>query len=277
MSALTISPDLSAGATSVRTRSGFTGLMWNPVKTALSPGARDVLRRDLIPVAMQAFDGTEADYWNLWLSDESLDAMQGLVVVFDDDGVPAAWVASNIWTLDGKRCFYANSAGVHPRHQGAGLSSTIWRALLAPELRRAAPRRLYAVTRTGNPLVYGAWSTAAGGPENVFPKPGARAPDRIRRIAAAAAQQLGQLDRFDAERLIIRNAYDFTEAGLWSQRPGSDQTDTERWFGESLGPLDAFVVVLSFDFIRIALAEAVRAIRRRLGLGTGGWAGSSRA
>jgi hypothetical protein len=277
MSRNIVHPDLLVGSTPVRTRAGYTGRMWSPVKTTLTPQAREILRQSLIPVALEAFDGTSADYWQQWMSDNSLDAMHGLVVVFDSDGLSAAWVASNRWELDGKECFYANSAGVNPRHQGAGLSSTIWRALPTPEIRRTAPRRMYAVTRTGNPLVYGAWSSAAGGPQHAYPAPDRQPPAQIRRIAAAAAQRLGQLDRFNRESLVIRDAYDFTEAGLWSQPPSSDQSDTERWFASALGPRDAFIVVVVFDPLLIILGEAIRTVRLRLGLGPGGWSRSSGA
>ncbi|WP_149361056.1 GNAT family N-acetyltransferase [Lolliginicoccus suaedae] len=272
----TIHPALLAGAQPVRTKPGFTGLMWSPVGAALGHDGREVLRELLVPAALEIFDGTSEKVWQQWLSDDSVDSMQGLVVVLDPEGAPAAWVASNRWELDGRTCFYANSAGVHPRHQGAGLSSTIWRALLAPEIRRAAPRRLYAVTRTGNPLVHGAWSSAAGGPSHAYPSPGRRPTQQVRRIAAAAAHKLGQLDRFDSNTLIVRDAYDFTEAGLWTQRPSSDQTETERWFATTLGPRDAFIVVVTFDPVTIILGEAIRTLRLRLGLGTGGTSRSSR-
>lgn len=264
----TVRRELRAGAENVRVRTGFTALRWRSVKTTLSPEARQILRHDLVPVALETFDGTKAEYWEQWLSDDSLDDMFGLVVVFDEKGRPAAWVAANKWTLAGNECLYANSAGVHPDHQGAGLSSSIWRALFTPEIVRSTPRRLHAVIRTANPLVYGAWSTAAGGAKRTSPVRGELTPAPVLDIAAATARKLGQFDRFDPNTMIIREAYDFTESGLWRSRPKSDQTDTDRWFAESLGPRDAIVLVVAFDPLPLLATEVVRTVVSKLGIGS---------
>lgn len=257
-----------AGARTFRVRGGFTGLKWSPVADRLLPQAREALRRELVPVALETFDGTAPEFWLDWLSDASLDAMQGLVVVLDEHSRPAAWVASNRRTFGGRRCFYANSAGVHPRHQGAGLSSAIWRALLKPEIARAAPHRLYAVMRTGNPLVYGAWSAVAG-PDKTFPSPGRDVPEQVRAVAVDAARELGQLERLDPRTLVIRDAYDSSEAGLWRHRPRSDRPEVDAWFDELLAPRDAVVLIVAFDPVSMIWGEAARVLARRFGLSAG--------
>ncbi|MGW6377823.1 GNAT family N-acetyltransferase [Rhodococcus sp. NPDC055112] len=245
---------------------------------SLSPAGRELLRRDFVPVAVETFTGTTLEFWNDWLSDAKLDDLQGLVVVLDSNGTPAAWVASNQRRFGGRECFYANSAGVHPDHQGSGLSSAIWRELLRSAIVASAPRRLYAVMRTANPLVYGAWSAAAGGPGKAFPSPASSAiPDRVLRIAADAARDLGQLDRFDPATLIITDAYEHTENGLWTERPTSDQDAVDDWMRATLGPKDAIVLVVAFDPIPMLLSEMVRTVRIRLGIGTGGSSRSSRS
>ncbi len=186
-------------------------------------------------------------------------------------------MASNDRRFGGHRCFYANSAGVHPDHRGTGISSTIWRALLRSAIVRFAPRRLYAVMRTGNPLVYGAWSTATGRTDATWPAPGAAVPEHVRRIAMDAAADLGQADRFDPHTMVIADAYDETEAGLWTQRPISDRKDIDDWFTKILGPRDAIVLVVAFHPIRILFGEVHRQLRRALGLRDDPSSRSSRA
>lgn len=270
--------ELTSGAKRFAVRTGFTGLHWTDVANTLSPGARDILRRDFVPIAVDTFTGTTPEFWNDWLSDANLNDLQGLVLVLDETGTPAAWVAGNRRQFGGRQCFYANSAGVHPNYQGSGLSSKIWRELLRSAITAAAPRRLYAVMRTANPLVYGAWSAAAGGPEKAFPTPTSTAiPRQVRRIATDAAKYLGQLDRFDSATLIIDNAYEDTENGLWTDRPTSDHDEVDDWMRATLGPKDAIVLVVAFDPIPLLLNEIVRTVRTKLGLDAGRSSRSSRA
>ncbi|OZF25669.1 hypothetical protein CH296_26500 [Rhodococcus sp. 14-2496-1d] len=246
---------------------GFTGLRWTDVATTLTPEARTFLRREFIPIAVETFSGTTADFWDEWLADERLDDLHGLVLVLDADGIPAAWVASNQRVFGGRTCFYANSAGVRPQYQGAGLSSAIWRALLTSAIRESFPRRLHAVMRTANPLVYGAWSAAAGGIANTYPSAGTAAiPESIRRVAFDVATDLGQQQRFSPDTLVIENAYENTANGLWAQPPTSDRTDIDEWMRSILGPKDAIVLVVIFHPISILFSEAVRVVRRRFGL-----------
>ncbi|MDA3645686.1 hypothetical protein LZ318_28330 [Saccharopolyspora indica] len=270
-------PELLAGAKEISVGPGFTGLLWTDVRTRLSGPARQYLRSTFPAVAVQAFSATTEQYWADWLSDGKLDQLSGLVVVLDAAGLPVAWVASNDRRFGGHRCFYANSAGVHPDHQGTGISSTIWRALLRAAIVKAAPRSLYAVMRTGNPLVYGAWSAATGRSDTTWPAPGSAVPEHVQRIAADAAADLGQADRLDPRTLVITDAYDDTGAGLWTQRPTSDRTDVDEWFATLLGPRDAIVLVVAFHPIRVMFDEALRQARRALGLRSSRSARSSRA
>lgn len=269
--------ELASGAKKFTVRPGFTGLHWSNVATQLAPAGRELLRSEFVPVAVETFTGTTPEFWKDWLSDAKLDDLQGLVVVLDANGTPAAWVASNQRSFGGRDCFYANSAGVHPNYQGSGLSSAIWRELLRSAIIRSAPRRLYAVMRTSNPIVYGAWSAGAGGLNKAYPSPiSTEIPDRVRRIAKDAAASLGQLDRLDPDTLIIENAYEHTENGLWTERPTSDQDSVDGWMHANLGPKDAIMLVVVFDPIPLLFNEIVRTARIRTGIGTAGSSRSSR-
>lgn len=258
--------EMLRGAKQVSVGPGLTGLLWADVATRLPAPAREHLRATFPPVAVQAFTATTEQFWLDWLSDENLDRLAGLVVVLDSDGIPVGWVASSDRRFGGRRCFYASSAGVRPDHQGSGISSTIWRALLRSAIVKAAPHRLYAVMRTANPLVYGAWSSATGRPDAAWPAPGREVPDHVRRIAVDAATDLGQADRLDEKTLAITDAYDDTEAGLWTERPTSDREEVDAWFARLLGPRDAIVLVVAFQPVRIMIDELRRQLRRSLGL-----------
>lgn len=271
------SPAVRSGAKQISVHPGLTGLVWTEVSTQLSGAAREHLRETFPAVAVEAFTGTTEEYWQDWLSDEKLDQLAGLVVVFDSDGLPVAWVANNDRWYGGRRCFYANSAGVHPKYQGVGISSTIWRVLLRSALVKAFPRNLYVVMRTGNPLVYGAWTTAAGRSDVVWPTPGGAVPQHVQRIAVDVAADLGQADRLDPNTLVITDAYDETEVGLWKERPTSDRKDIDDWFAEILGPRDAVVLVVAYNPFQIAIDEVLRQVRRKLGLRSSRSSRSSRA
>ncbi len=95
-------------------------MLWTGLRTQLSDAARQYLRDTFPAVAVQAFTGTTEQYWQDWLSDDNLDRLSGLVVVLDGTGLPVAWVASNDRRFGGRRCFYANSAGVHPTTREPG-------------------------------------------------------------------------------------------------------------------------------------------------------------
>lgn len=273
----TLPPELLRGAKKISVKPGLTGLLWTRVGTRLSGSARQYLRRTFPPVAVCAFTATTEQYWRHWLSDDNMNRLSGLVIVFDDTGLPVAWVAGNTRRFGGHSCFYANSAGVHPDHQGTGISSTIWRALLRTAIVKAAPRRLYAVMRTGNPLVYGAWSAASGRADATWPAPGRAVPEEVRLIAADVAADLGQGDRLDHGTLVISDAYDDTEAGLWAQRPTSDRADINEWFTRILGPRDAILLIVVFYPVRIMVDEAWRLLRRLVGLRRSRSSRSSRA
>ncbi len=98
-----------------------------------------------------------------------------------------------------------------PDHQGTGISSTIWRALLRSAIVRPAPHRLYAVMRTGNPLVYGAWSTATGRTDATWPAPGSARPTHhghhrcLRRHRSRVVDPASHL-RSQGHRRLVRDA-----------------------------------------------------------------------
>lgn len=259
--------DVIRGARRFTVRGDFVGLHWHRPAESLSAPARKMLRTDLLRVAVQTFSGTDEEFWQDWLSDSHLDELDGLVVAFDKNGRPTGWVASNLEDFGGHRCFYANSAGVHPDYQGTGIASTIWRELLRTSVITAAPHRLYAVMRTANPLVYSAWESAAGGPAKAFPsRLGRETPTTVLSIAADAAAHLGQHERFDPETLVIHDAYDTTESGLWTDSPTSHRDDLDLWMRSLLGPRDALVLVVAFDPLPLIAREVVRTLRSSLPL-----------
>lgn len=254
--------DLRDGAQELAVGPDLTGLLWTDVRTRLTGPARICLRATFPAAATRAFSATTEDFWGEWLSDDRLNRLSGLVIVVDADGAPIAWVAGEDRRFGGRTCFYANSAGVDPDYQGTGISSTIWRFLLRAAIVRSAPRSLYAVMRTGNPLVYGAWSSATGRADTTWPTPGGDVPEHVRRIATDVATDLGQADRLDPRTMVISDAYDATENGLWESRPTSDRTDIDGWFADILGPRDAVVLVVAFPPLRTMINELRRSARR---------------
>ncbi|HST84172.1 MAG TPA: GNAT family N-acetyltransferase [Kineosporiaceae bacterium] len=249
---------LYPGAVDKPLRNGFRGLLWGPV-TAMPSLARQHWRERAIPVATAAFDGTSVDYWGHHWADEELDKLSVLHVAVDDAGNPAGWVSGRRTTWGGRRVLYAASAGVAPDVQGGGLSAALWRRVVERELLRAALRPLFVVTRTGNPLVYDAWTAAAGDRRAVHPRPGTPVPAALQVMAREGANYLGQATDFDPSTLCISDAYRSTPAGLWRHRPRSRDERTNLWFDTALQPTDAFLVVIRFH----PLAQAWRSLTRR--------------
>lgn len=241
--------------------SGLHGLLWDPV-TAMPPQARRHWRERAVPVAVAAFDGTPADFWLTHWSDEELDRLSVLHVAVEVTGAPAGWVSGRREGWGGRRVFYAASAGVAPHIQGGGLSAALWRRVVLRELVRAFPRPLFVVLRTGNPLVYDAWTAAAGGPHAVHPRPGVPVPTDIQQMARDAAQYLGQAADLDLATLRIAEAYRAVPGGLWRHRPRSRHEQTNTWFDNTLQATDAFIVVAKFTLGSVAL-RAVAPRRRR--------------
>lgn len=200
-------PQLSSrGPRHKQVGSGLHGLLWDPV-TAMPAEARRQWRERAIPVAVTAFDGTSADFWLSHWSDAELDRLSVLHVAVDDSGSPAGWVSGRRESWGDRRVSYAASAGVAPHIQGGGLSAALWRRVVMREVIRAFPRPLFVVLRTGNPLVYDAWTAAAGGPEAVHPRPGIPVPPDVQAMARDAAEYLGQAADIDLATLRIDDAY----------------------------------------------------------------------
>lgn len=249
-----------------RIRGRFPTLIWDDVPRQLSSASRTYLRDALVPLAQQVFDCTSVRFWLDWLSDRNLDQLKRLILVYNEEGELIGWAASSQFVVNGRRCFYGSSAGVHPAYQGQGITSATARRLFLPALFSAAPYPLYAVVRTANPMVYSAWRSGSAGRKAVFPTPaGGALPPWVCDIAAATAERLGQAGSLEADTLIMRDAYREETDGLWSARPGCDQDDVCRWFDAALGPRDAVMMVVPFHPAAMFTKELKREIRRRTG------------
>jgi len=232
---------------------GGHALMWDPV-SKMPPEARHEWRERAIPVAVEAFDGTSADYWRGHWSDAELERLSVLNVAVDDLGRVHGWVSGVRASWGGQRVLYAASAGVSPTVQGSGLSAALWRRVVLRETVRAFPRPLFVVLRTSHPVVYDARTAAAGGPAAVYPRPGTPAPPQIVRLAQGAAEYLGQARDLNPSTLRINDAYGAVPGGLWRERPRSRDDRSNAWFDDALGATDAFVVVTRFTLLSMARA-----------------------
>ncbi|WP_129591320.1 hypothetical protein [Salinicola tamaricis] len=216
---------------------------------------------------MKAFDSTSLDYWRYFFSYDTLWQFSGLALVVDQEGEIVAWGASQEFSVGGRRVLYASSAGVEPSYQGSGLSSRIWRMLLLSALFDSPLRPLYVTMRVGNPLVYSAWSAGATRKKDVYPRPGSgEIPSHIQAIGNQVAKYLGQKDLYEPDTMVVRNAYGFLNEGLWSRRPSSDWSEIDGWMNHWLGEKDAFVMVVAFSPIKMAMNECQRQIVKKLGL-----------
>ena len=245
----------------------YVAFRWFSLHKSLNTAAREYIREHLPPVGVRAFDETSESYWQQIFSDDTLDNLAGLVLVTAQSGEIVAWVANSQFRVGNRRVFYAFSAGVNPDHQGLGFSSRIWRMLLMPTLFAAPHRSLYVTMRVGNPLVYSAWAAGATRATDVYPRPGlASLPVDIQQVAIAVADRIGQKQQLESETLVIRDAYGFSEKGLWKQRPTTDWEEIGTWMTDLLSVRDAIIMVVVFSPFKMAINEVARQLARRLGL-----------
>jgi len=98
---------------------------------------------------------------------------------------------------------------------------------------------LYFATRTESPIIY---KMRARLMTRLYPSPVYPTPAHVAAHARILAAWLGQADKFDADSLTVRNAYDMVD-DLYGELPASGDAVLDQWLHRQLGPADAFLLM----------------------------------
>ncbi|MDE3722061.1 GNAT family N-acetyltransferase [Nocardiopsis sp. N85] len=232
----------------------------------LSADRRDRLHLILRGLAARAFGADHSSYWRTRIDGGFFDRVSTLALVLDEDDVPVGWGGYHRLHLAGRPVVYLDATGVVPAHRRTGLTSALMTHFLTREIRHRPLRGVDVVLRTRHPAVYAGWLHNLG-PQRVFPNTRRPLPARVRRIAAEAADWLGDGPGLDPDTLVVRDAYRMFEGDVYGVRPRSGHGDIDDLFAHRIGPKDALMVVAHLNaaaLARCALARAARSRVRRL-------------
>jgi putative intracellular protease/amidase len=257
----------------VRIRPLPRGRAWHLFDGATLTARPDLARElsdALRPVAEDAFACAGPQFLDLVAGPERLASRTTVAVLRGADGDVGGMVSHVAGEWGGERCFYAASAFVRPAERGTGVVASGYGMLMRAELMRSPMRPMYAVVRTPNPVVYAAWRHGGrkmGGV--VEPSVDLQVSETTRRVALAAADANGFLDRVDPRTLVVRGAYEGGVVpggeGPYGVRPRSGDPKLDALFAQLLGPEDALLAVARISLHRAAALAGDRAIRQRLG------------
>lgn len=233
---------------------------------SLSTECRRRLHRTLRDLAARAFGADHSGYWSARVEAGFFDQISTLALILGPDGAPVGWGGYHRRVFASRRAVYLDAAGVVPAHRRFGLSSALMTHFLAREVLAHPLRRTYVVLRTRHPAVYSGLRKSLGA-GRVFPHEFRPLPALVRRIAADAAEWLGDGPRLDPETLRVRDAYRMFEGDIYGVRPRSGHTRIDDYFAEEVGPKDAVLVVARVsapDLTRTIALQALRARARSL-------------
>lgn len=244
---------------------GYRVARWDS-PAALPADRRHRLHMILRGLAARAFGADHSAYWHARIEGGFFDRVTSLALVLDRGGVPVGWGGYHRLRLAGRPALYLDATGVVPAHRRAGLTSALMTHFLTREIRTRPLRGMDVVMRTRHPAVYAGWLHNLG-PNRVFPNARRPLPARVRRVAAEAADWLGDGPGLDPDTLVVRDAYRVFEGDVYGVRPRSGHSDIDDLFARSVGPKDALMVVAHLDaaaLARCALARAARSRVRRM-------------
>jgi len=195
----------------------------------------------LVPVTSYAFGADMTGYWQARASGDYLGRLAELVFITDAAGRVVGWSGFSVIPHADCTIVYNDSSGVIPPHQRRNLMGTVFARRIA-DCQRIYARPgtpLYFATRTESPIIY---KMRARLMTRLYPNPSHPTPARVVAHAKTLAAWLGQADKFDADMLIVRNAYDMVD-DLYGELPASGDAALDAWMRRQLGPADAFLLM----------------------------------
>ncbi|GHC80764.1 hypothetical protein GCM10007079_19950 [Nocardiopsis terrae] len=258
--------ELSVPPTVRPLRPGYRIARWD-TPADLAPECRELLHTTLRDLAARAFGADHSGYWRARMSAGFFDQVSSLALVLGPDGVPVGWGGYHRRRFASRRALYLDAAGVVPAHRRSGLSAALMTHFLGREVMAHPLSNTYVVLRTRHPAVYAGWRKGVGR-ARVFPRQGRPVPSLVRRIAADAADWLGDGPRLDPDSLLVRDAYRMFDGEIYGVAPRSGDAALDARFARDVGPKDAVLVVARMGALPLARANLGRVLHARAPRGT---------
>ncbi|HET9731066.1 MAG TPA: GNAT family N-acetyltransferase [Acidimicrobiales bacterium] len=197
----------------------------------------------LVPVSSAAFGADMTEYWRDRSVNDYFGRLAEFVLVADRDGALVGWTGYSLLDSGAGTNVYIDSSGVVPSGQSQG----VMRAVMAHRLKAgilaslASRDRVYVSARSESPVFYKLMRGLVGA-ENLFPHPELRTPPDVLECGRHLAGWLGQAELMESGSLVVRNAYAVLDE-LYGELPSSADPALDRMFRNTLGPLDAYLLV----------------------------------
>jgi len=199
----------------------------------------------LVPVTSYAFGADMTGYWKNRRAGNYLENSEELVLLTNSGNKIIGWSGYSIINNTACTIIYNDSSGVIPPYQNKGLMGTIFKSRVSVCLEKFQRQNvpLYFSTRTESPVIYKMRQRLMS---KIYPNPNYPTPNRVTTHAKILADWLGQLEKFEAESLIVRNAYDMVD-DLYGELPTSEDQELNQWIYSQLSSVDAFLLMGEVD------------------------------
>lgn len=220
----------------------YFGLSLDRPGLHLASDEQDEIYGALVTVTTSSFGADMTEYWRGRREDGYFDLLREFTVVVNADGRIVGWTGFHRHDREAYTNLYVDSTGLVPDLQSIGLMKKLMRTRIIDRLDKLrGDERTYLSARSENPVFYRLMEGMVGA-GNLFPHPNVDTPPDIRACARDLAATLGQLEQFDIESFIIRDAYGSLDA-LYGELPTTGDPDLDRFFTARLGPLDGLLLV----------------------------------
>ncbi|MBV8994307.1 MAG: hypothetical protein JO287_11570, partial [Pseudonocardiales bacterium] len=169
---------------------GWSYAQWTNT-AQFSRSSKDALFTCLVEVSTRSFGADMTSYWADRDAGDFFGEITKFCLLADPRGIVAGWTGHHRKIFDGRACLYLDSSGIIPELQGGGLMSRLQARMIVRECLANAPRAVYIVTRTENPVVYRLLCDGCGA-ANIWPSPHTAPTRRASTVATAASDWLGQ-------------------------------------------------------------------------------------
>ncbi|MBV9659897.1 MAG: hypothetical protein JO337_01930 [Acidimicrobiales bacterium] len=211
--------------------------------TTLSPKQQQDVYSALVPVSSAAFGADMTEYWKDRSANDYFGRLAEFVLIEDSEGRMAGWTGHSLLESPARANVYIDSSGVVPSGQSHGVMREVMaRQLTTGVLERLRPqRRVYISARSESPVFYKLMRRLVGA-SSLFPNPDFRTPADVLECGRELASWLGQAGLIEPGSLVVRNAYAVLDE-LYGELPSCGEPDLDQMFHNSLGPLDAYLLV----------------------------------
>ena len=198
----------------------------------------------LIPVTSSAFSADMTGYWAQRSREGYLERLTEFTLISNKSGSIVGWSGFHLIKDWRHTIIYLDSTGILPQLQSRGTLGTFSRGRLLESAisKIQAGHAVYVTARTESPIVYHGIRQMFSDSKTLYPQVGDAPPDEIVNIGTQLAGWLGQTSIYDSDSMIVRNAYDSLDE-LYGELPKIGDHELDTLFRESLGPLDAYLLV----------------------------------